>query len=85
MFIERPNLEGIDGKIGEMGEGRWAVKYAQDQGDEMGTVEHALDARAESREGEVHFGTKYIAAMRNKWGGHPINDEIQVEGRDEAK
>lgn len=82
VFSERPGLDGIDGKIGEMGEGRWAAEYAEGLGVEVGTVTHALDARAASRDGGVNFGTKYISAMRNKWGGHPVNDEIQVEGHD---
>lgn len=68
-----PELEGVDGYVAESGEARWTIETAKAQDIGLPTVQIALDARADSRTGEVDFGTKLLAATRNAFGGHAIN------------
>lgn len=68
-----PLLEGVEGFVAENGEGRWTLEEAKKSGVDMPALEGALEVRAASREGKVHFGTKLLAAMRNVFGGHAIN------------
>jgi 6-phosphogluconate dehydrogenase len=70
---ENPTLEGINGYVAENGEGRWTLETAKSLNIEMPVLEASLNVRTASREGEVSFTTKMLAAMRNKFGGHELN------------
>lgn len=72
---ESPELEGIDGYVAENGEGRWTLETAQEFGIPAPALQAALDTRASSREGDISFATKLLAAIRNKFGGHNLNGE----------
>lgn len=74
-LTENPQLEGIDGFVAESGEARWALEVASESGIDMPAITTAFDVRRKSQSGETHFGTKLLAAMRNKFGGHAINKE----------
>jgi 6-phosphogluconate dehydrogenase len=72
---ENPELEGIDGYVAENGEGRWTLDTAKSMGIAMPALQVSLDVRAASRDGDVNFTTKLLAAIRNKFGGHAINKQ----------
>lgn len=83
IFRENPNLEGIDGKVNMLGEAQWAKEFAEEIGIELTSVGHAIAKRKASQEGEVSFGTKYLAATRNAFGGHSLN-KISSEEKPES-
>ena len=70
---ENPELEGIDGKVAETGEARWTLEVAKQMGIPMPAIQAAFDVRLASQKGQINFGTKLLAAMRNKFGGHSLN------------
>lgn len=72
---ESPNLDGIDGYVAENGEGRWTLETAEKYGIAAPALKAALDTRAASRDGNISFATKLLAAIRNKFGGHNLNGE----------
>jgi len=66
-------LEGVDGYVHESGEARWTLETAKQQNIELPVIQAALDVRLASQEGQINFGTKLLAAMRNVFGGHELN------------
>lgn len=72
---ENPELSGIDGFVAESGEARWALESAKEFGIETPAIQTSFDVRLASQKGEVNFATKLLAAMRNAFGGHKINNE----------
>jgi len=72
---ENPELKGIEGKVAETGEARWTLEVAKEMGIPMPAIQSAFDVRVASQKGEINFGTKLLAAMRNKFGGHAINPD----------
>jgi len=74
---ESPTLDGIDGFVTENGEARWTLENARELGIELPSIQAALDVRMQSQQGNTHFGTKLLAAMRNKFGGHAINGDTK--------
>ena len=76
---ESPTLEGVDGFVAESGETRWTLENAKELGLELPSIAASFDVRLRSQNGETHFGTKLLAAMRNKFGGHAINKETKGE------
>jgi len=70
---ENPELEGIDGKVAETGEARWTLEVAKQMSIPMPAIQAAFDVRLASQKGQINFGTKLLAAMRNKFGGHSLN------------
>lgn len=73
---ENPELDGIDGYVAESGEARWTLETAKELGIPLQSIQAAFDVRIASQQGETNFATKLLAAMRNKFGGHAINKEI---------
>lgn len=79
---ENPELEGFDGIVAESGEARWTLEVAKEHGIPMPAIQSALDVRIASQKGDVHFGTKLLASMRNKFGGHAQNlKELKATGQ----
>ena len=74
-LAENPQLEGIDGVVAESGEARWTLEVAKELGIPMQAIQSAFDVRVASQKGEINFGTKLLAAMRNKFGGHDLNPD----------
>lgn len=68
-----PNLDGIDGYVAENGEARWSLEVAKEKQIEAPAIQASLDVRIESQNGKTSFATKLLAAMRNGFGGHPLN------------
>lgn len=73
-LAEDPNLTSIKGWVADSGEGRWTVAEAIDQNVPAPVITLALLRRLASRQDES-YAAKVLAAMRNKFGGHPIKQE----------
>lgn len=73
IFSTNRNLEGIEGKVNMLGEAQWAAELASANDVDFRAVQAAIDRRAESMKGNVSFATKFLAALRNQFGGHDIN------------
>ena len=69
-----PHLRDIKGYVADSGEGRWTVQEAIDRAVPVPAMSLALFARFRSRE-EESFGAKFIAALRNEFGGHEVEKE----------
>jgi len=69
-----PHLRDIKGFVADSGEGRWTVQEAIDRAVPVPAMSLALFARFRSRE-EESFGAKFIAALRNEFGGHEVKKE----------
>jgi len=72
---ENPTLEGISGEVAESGEARWTLEVAKEMNIPMPAIQTSFDIRIASQKGEVNFATKLLAAMRNQFGGHDLNDK----------
>jgi len=73
IFSKNPELSGIEGYVAESGEARWTLEAAATQNIPLPAIQTALNVRIASEKGEVNFGTKLLAAMRNAFGGHKVN------------
>ncbi len=75
---DNPELQGVDGFVAESGEARWSLETAKDLGIPLPSIQAAFDVRLASHdESGRDFRTKLLAEMRNKFGGHAINEEKQ--------
>ncbi len=70
---ENPNMYDISGVVAESGEARWTLETAKELNIPMPAIQASYDVRIASQKGEINFGTKLLAAMRNKFGGHNID------------
>lgn len=70
---ESPDLKEVEGYVAESGEARWALETAKASGVPMPSIQASFDVRLASQKGETNFATKLLAAMRNKFGGHSLN------------
>lgn len=75
MLTADPELSGVDGFVKESGEARWTLETAQENGISMPVTQAALDVRVASQQGETNYATKFLAQLRNEFGGHAINKE----------
>lgn len=64
-----PGLAGFTGRVGDSGEGRWAVQAAIESAVPAPVLSAALYARFRSRQ-EGPFADRALSAMRNAFGGH---------------
>ncbi|HPQ81389.1 MAG TPA: decarboxylating 6-phosphogluconate dehydrogenase [bacterium] len=68
-FRKDPELKGIEGFVGDTGEGRWTVEQAIETGVCATGIAHSLFKRFRSRQKEA-FSDKVLAALRLEFGGH---------------
>ena len=73
IFNTNRSLDGIEGKVNMLGEAQWATELAKDKGVDFRVIQASIDRRAESMQGNTSFATKFLAALRNQFGGHDIN------------
>ncbi len=73
-LAEDPELDGIEGWVADSGEGRWTVFEAIDGDVPAPVITLALLMRFVSRQDES-YAAKLLAAMRNKFGGHPVREK----------
>ncbi len=71
VFKEDPGLKYIKGYVEDSGEGRWTVQEAINQSVPAPVITQSLIERFRSRQ-EESFGNKFIAALRNAFGGHAV-------------
>lgn len=75
MLKRDPSFAGVEGKVAESGEGRWTLETAQEFNIPAPALQAALETRAKSQNGDTHWGTQFLAQLRNEFGGHPVNVE----------
>lgn len=63
------DLSGYDGRVGDSGEGRWALQAAIETAVPAHVLSAALYARFRSRQ-ERSFADRTLSAMRHAFGGH---------------
>ena len=68
---EDPKLESLQAYVDDSGEGRWTVQESIELNVPAPVIALSLQARFRSRQ-DSPFGVKLLAAMRNKFGGHPV-------------
>ena len=73
MLKNDPEFSGVEGKVAESGEARWTLETAKELGIPTPAIQAAFDARLASQEGDTHWGTKFLAQLRNEFGGHAVN------------
>ena len=73
-FQKEAKLESIKGYVDDSGEGRWTVQEAIDYNVPAPVITASLFARFASRQ-EESFAAKFIAALRNEFGGHAVKKE----------
>lgn len=70
-FGKDPSLSGLKGYVDDSGEGRWTVIEGVERGVPVGVISQSLFNRFASRD-DNSFAMRVIAALRNEFGGHPI-------------
>ncbi len=73
-FAKDPKLSEIRGYVEDSGEGRWTVFEAINENVPAPTIAASLFARFVSRQ-EDAFAMKFIAALRNEFGGHAVKKQ----------
>jgi 6-phosphogluconate dehydrogenase len=68
---EDPHLAHVKDYVEDSGEGRWTVIESVERAIPAPVLALALQARFRSRQ-PSSFGGKILAALRNKFGGHPV-------------
>jgi 6-phosphogluconate dehydrogenase len=66
-----PNLDALRGFVQDSGEGRWTVEAAIDEDVPAPIITESLFRRFSSRQTDA-FSNKVLAALRNEFGGHPV-------------
>lgn len=70
IFKEDKDLNSVSGVAIESGMGKWTIEEGERQNIPTPTIKAAYDVRIESQKSGGNFGTKIIALLRNKFGGH---------------
>ncbi len=70
-FEEDPDLSSIRGYVEDSGEGRWTVQQAVESGVPAPVIALSLFKRFQSRQEDL-FSDRVLAALRRKFGGHPV-------------
>ena len=70
-FEKDPKLEALRGYVDDSGEGRWTALEAIERGVSATVITEALYRRFVSRD-ENAFSMRFIAALRNEFGGHAV-------------
>jgi 6-phosphogluconate dehydrogenase len=72
-FAKDADLEHLKAYVDDSGEGRWTVLEAVERGVPAPVISQALFARFSSRD-DNSFAMRYIAALRNEFGGHAVKE-----------
>ena len=76
-FTEDAKLASIRGYVDDTGEGRWTIQAALDENVPAPVITLSLLARFASRQDES-FSAKFVAALRNQFGGHAVKSESKA-------
>lgn len=74
-LAEDQNLDDLEAWVADSGEGRWTVMESLDLEIPAPVISLALEMRLVSRRPDS-FSAKMLAAMRNKFGGHPVRKAV---------
>lgn len=85
IFQANRKLDGVEGKVNMLGEAQWAAELAKAQDIDFRAIDASIARRAESMAGNVSFGTKFLAALRNQFGGHALNKTSEDIGPNNLK
>lgn len=69
------DFSGVRGTVAESGEARWTLETAKELGLPTPVIQAAFDVRINSQQGETNYATKFLARLRNEFGGHDINPD----------
>lgn len=75
IFLEDQKLEHISGKVAESGMAKWTIQDAQKHDIPVQLIEDALQIRFWSQEAGGNYATKVVAMLRNKFGGHTVENK----------
>jgi 6-phosphogluconate dehydrogenase len=70
-FEKDPQLAALRAHVDDSGEGRWTVLEAVERGVPAGVIAESVFRRFSSRD-ENSFAMRFIAALRNEFGGHAV-------------
>jgi 6-phosphogluconate dehydrogenase len=73
-FEKDGSLSELRGYVDDSGEGRWTVNEAIDRAVPVPVISASLYARFASRQ-DNSFAMRFIAALRNEFGGHAVKRE----------
>lgn len=73
MIKNDADFTGVEGVVSESGEARWTLETAKELGIETPVIQSAFDVRLRSQTGETNWATKFLAQLRNEFGGHDVN------------
>jgi 6-phosphogluconate dehydrogenase len=76
---EGNDLAAACGHVADSGEGRWTIQDGIDHDVPMPAITASLYARFYSR-GEGNFENRFLAALRNQFGGHTVLRPAREEG-----
>ncbi|MCC6868949.1 MAG: decarboxylating 6-phosphogluconate dehydrogenase [Burkholderiales bacterium] len=68
-LLQDPDLDQVQGRVADSGEGRWTLQAAIDIGAPAPVLATALFARFGSR-GDAAFANRMLSALRREFGGH---------------
>ena len=71
-----PQLDGLQGRVADSGEGRWTLMAAIDEAVPAPVLSAALYARFTSR-GDANFANRVLSAMRQQFGGHAEKTAVE--------
>ncbi len=73
-MLERDPMFGqVGGEVAESGEARWTLETAKELGIDTPVIQAAFDVRLASQKGDINYATKFLAQLRNEFGGHAVN------------
>ena len=75
VFVHDQELHDVSGVIGGGATGTWTSQEAHKQGVPVDLIDKSLAIRAQSQKTGGNFATKVVAVLRNKFGGHPLEEK----------
>jgi len=79
MLKEDADFTNVEGVVAESGEARWTLETAKEADIPTPVIQTAFDVRIASQSGQINYATKFLARLRNMFGGHSINIRKQDE------
>lgn len=76
---EDPVLEGLEAYVEDSGEGRWTVEEAIEAAVPTPVIAESVMRRFASRQ-KNSFALRMLAALRHRFGGHPVRPASREEG-----
>ncbi len=72
VFKDDQDLNDIAGNVAATGMGKWTVEAAHRSDIPVPVIEESLNVRTRSEQDGGNYGTKIVAMLRNKFGGHIV-------------